>query len=140
MQCSKLIFKTPSNPSHYAMAPNSSSPRKSAQNASLVEINVEAVALCPYALDDVRAEAPVNDSVQIGVGIAGFVARDFSANGAIFKRGDEVWSRVPVSLHPAVQRVQLDAKKVINRKNQYFVHLKSIFTIENAPYAVALIH
>lgn len=94
------------------MAPTPSSPRKSAQNALLVEINVEAVALCPYALDDVRAEAPVNDSVQIGVGIAGFVARNFSANGAIFKRGDEVWSRVPVSLHPAVQRVQLDAKKV----------------------------
>jgi NADPH:quinone reductase len=94
------------------MAPKSVSPAKSAQNASLVEINVEAVALCPYALDDVRTEGPVNDSLQIGVGIAGLVARDFSANGAIFKRGDEVWSRVPVSLRPDVQRVKLDAKKV----------------------------
>jgi NADPH:quinone reductase-like Zn-dependent oxidoreductase len=95
------------------MAPKSTSPTKPAHNASLVEINVEAVALCPYALDDARvAGGAASDNMQIGVGIAGLVARDFTTDSATFKRGDEVWSRVPVSIRPDVKRVKLDAAKV----------------------------
>jgi NADPH:quinone reductase-like Zn-dependent oxidoreductase len=76
------------------------------KSASTVEIKVEAIALCPYALDHV--EAGNADEVQIGVGIAGIVARDCGA----FRRGDEVWSRMPVSLAPDVKRVKLTARNV----------------------------
>lgn len=89
--------------------------------APCVEINVEAVALCPFALDDVRHERSTHGSAhgnshrndtQIGVGIAGLVARDVATAQQKFRRGDEVWSRMPVSLQPDVKRVLLNPAKV----------------------------
>jgi NADPH:quinone reductase-like Zn-dependent oxidoreductase len=81
--------------------------------APRVEINVEAVALCPFALDEVRGEPNVaHDDTQIGVGIAGLVSRDVETDHQQFKRGDEVWSRMPVSLRPNVKQVSLDPAKV----------------------------
>jgi NADPH:quinone reductase-like Zn-dependent oxidoreductase len=81
-------------------------PQASAKSVSAVEIQVEAITLCPYAFDHV--DATDTKDVQIGVGIAGIVARDCGA----FTRGDEVWSRMPVSLSPDVKRVKLAARNV----------------------------
>lgn len=98
------------------MAPKRISSTKSAAKAR-VEINVEAVALCPYALDETRVEnQPTHNETQIGVGIAGLVVSDMHTEYETaqyqFKRGDEVWSRVPVSLQPDVKTVLLDPAKV----------------------------
>ncbi len=83
-----------------------------------VDINVEAVALCPYALDDARVESGGNGSAnseentQIGVGIAGLVAKKC----AKFEHGDEVWARVPLSISTSlcadVKRIKLHADRV----------------------------
>lgn len=95
------------------MAPKRTSLTKLDPEAARVEINVEAVALCPFALDDVRVEQKVaHDNTQIGVGIAGLVAHDVETDHQQFKRGDEVWSRMPVSLRPNVKQVLLDPAKV----------------------------
>ena len=95
------------------MAPKRTSFTKLDSEAARVEINVEAVALCPFALDDVRAEQQIaHDDIQIGVGIAGLVARDVETGHQQFKRGDEVWSRMPVSLRPNVKQVLLEPAKV----------------------------
>ncbi len=86
--------------------PSSKPPQR---NKIKVDVNVMAIALCPYALDDIQTDNEgVGTATEIGVGIAGVVARDCGA----FKRGDEVWSRLPVSLRPDVERVTLNAASV----------------------------
>ena len=95
------------------MAPKPTSSTTPDRKASRVEINVKAVALCPFALDEVRHEQGIaHDDPQLGVGIAGLVARDVDTDHQQFKRGDEVWSRMPVSLRPNVKQVLLDPAKV----------------------------
>lgn len=103
------------------MASQNTASAKPINVAPCVEINVEAVALCPFALDDVRHERSAHYSThrsahysetQIGVGIAGLVARDVATAQQRFRRGDEVWSRMPVSLQPDVKRVLLNPAKV----------------------------
>lgn len=95
------------------MAPKTNSLTRPGPKAPCVEINVEAVALCPFALEEVREEQKVaHDDPQIGVGIAGLVAHDVETDHQQFKRGDEVWSRMPVSLRPNVKQVSLDPATV----------------------------
>lgn len=95
------------------MAPRRTISSKLAPESTRVEINVGAVALCPFALDDVRAEhQAASDQTEIGVGIAGVVARSVENDQKQFKRGDEVWSRMPVSMRPDVKQVVLDAARV----------------------------
>ncbi len=78
-----------------------------------VSIIVKAIALCPYALDEIQPADEgegegMGTAIEIGIGIAGLVARDCID----FKRDDEVWSRMPVSLRPDVEHVSLNADSV----------------------------
>jgi NADPH:quinone reductase-like Zn-dependent oxidoreductase len=94
------------------MAPKKIISSKLVADPTRVEINVEAVALCPFALDGVRADEAACDRTQIGVGIAGLVARNVDGEHQQFRRGDEVWSRMPVSMQPDMKQVVLDSAKV----------------------------